>query len=209
VRRAKLGDRHYMVANSWSALAAAQVSSGEFAAAAEAYERARAIWVETDGPANPMALAALRNRCRALDGAGGGPEAAASWERLARELERGQGNPRLLAGYRVDLALHRLASRRPTLAESDASLALALLAAAGERAPATLARAQAARGRALLALARPGEARPLLEAALAGLEKGPPELAEELAATRRALGLEAEAPAGPGIHPGTLVHSGH
>jgi serine/threonine-protein kinase len=65
VRRGKLGDRHYMVANSWSAIGKAKLELRDFAAAAEAYDLAATIWVETAGDSHPMAQAAFRNRDRA------------------------------------------------------------------------------------------------------------------------------------------------
>ena len=50
LRRERLGEHHYQVANSWTLLGNSQVDSGSFAAAAESYSRAHAIWLETDGP---------------------------------------------------------------------------------------------------------------------------------------------------------------
>ncbi len=67
VRRQKLGERHYMVANSWSAIGKAQLDAGQFAAAAAAYETARAIWEETAGVGSPMTKAAVRSRERARE----------------------------------------------------------------------------------------------------------------------------------------------
>ncbi len=213
VRRSRLGDHHYMVANSWSALAAAQIESGDFAAAASGYEHAHSIWVETNGPGNPMALAALRHRARALDRAAAGPDssaasaAGAAWAQLASELEGARGNPRTLAGHRVELALHYLKSDRPELARGEAEAAIALLHPLAEPAPATQARARAALGRALLALGRPEEAHPELEAALAGMNQNAPDDPQELAATRRALGLPIESPEPrPKAASGSLAH---
>ncbi len=67
LRRQKLGERHYMVANSWSAIGKAQLDAGDFAAAAASYETARSIWEETAGVEGPMTAAALRNRDRARE----------------------------------------------------------------------------------------------------------------------------------------------
>ncbi len=189
LRRAKLGDHHYMVANSWSALGSAYSDLGKLADAEEAFAHAHAIWVETDGPGTPMALAALRNLARTRERAGKTAAAETSWRSLAGDLQAAHASPRTLAGYRIDLALHDLGMHRPAAAEAEAATALTLLAAAEEPAPMVLARAQAARGRALVALGRKAEGRPLLEAALASLEKSPPDNPDELAATRRALEL--------------------
>jgi tetratricopeptide (TPR) repeat protein len=181
-----------MVANSWSALGSAELETGSFAAAAVDFGNAAGIWVETDGPGNPMALAAQRNRIRALESAGS-VSAAESWEAFARDLQSARGNPRTLAGYRVDLALHRLASGRADLAATDSAAALAGLAPLGEEARSFRTRATAAQGRALLALGRKTEAQPLLEAALRGFALSDPDEREEVEATRRALGLAPDA----------------
>jgi len=189
LRRAKLGDHHYTVANSWSALGSAYGDLGKLAAAEEAFDHAHAIWVETDGPGNPMALAALRNLARIRERAGKTAAAEASWRSLAGDLRAAHASPRTLAGYRIDLALHDLVMHRPAAAEAEAATALTLLAAEVEPSPMTLARAQAARGRALVELGRREEGQPLLEAALATLEKSPPDNPDELTSTHRALGL--------------------
>ncbi len=189
LRRAKLGDHHYMVANSWSALGSAYSDLGKLAAAEEAFDHAHAIWVETGGPGNPMALAALRNLARTRERAGETAAADASWRSLADDLRAAHASPRTLAGYRIDLALHDLAMHRPAAAEAEADTALRLLAAAGEPSPMNLARARAARGRALVELGRREEGQTLLEAALATLEKSPPDNPDELTSTHRALGL--------------------
>nr|AGC72412.1 serine/threonine protein kinase [uncultured bacterium A1Q1_fos_2037] len=67
LRRQKLGDRHYLVANSWSAIGKAHLDDGSFTAAAEAYEAARSIWEETAGEGHAMTKAAARNRDRARE----------------------------------------------------------------------------------------------------------------------------------------------
>jgi serine/threonine-protein kinase len=66
LRRQRLGERHYMVANSWSAIGKAKLELGDRAGAAAAYELVDAIWTETAGADHPMAAAARRNRERAL-----------------------------------------------------------------------------------------------------------------------------------------------
>ena len=189
LRRERLGEHHYQVANSWTALGGAQLDTGSFAAAAESFARAHTIWVETDGPGNPMSLAALRNLARALDRADRPAAAATSWDRLAADMKHSPADPRTLASYHVDLALRQLGLKQPAAAETEAAAALTLLASTPQPAPVTTARAQAARGRALLALGREADARPLLESASATFEKRPPENPEEAAAVRRALGL--------------------
>jgi hypothetical protein len=116
-------------------------------------------------------------------------------------------SPRTRAGYRIDLGLHALARGEAAGALLEVQGAMALLATLPEPAPATLARAQAAQGRALAALARAAEAEPLLRAALAGMEENPPDNREELAAVRRALGVEGAGTAPPAPTPtGLLVH---
>ena len=76
VRRARLGDRHYMVANSWSAIGKARLELGDRAGAAAAFAIVDSIWTETAGADHPMAAAARRNRERAL--AAEAPPAVAS-----------------------------------------------------------------------------------------------------------------------------------
>ena len=66
MRRGKLGDRHYMVANSWSAIGKAKLELGDRAGAAEAFSLVDSIWTETAGSGHPSASAARRNRDRAL-----------------------------------------------------------------------------------------------------------------------------------------------
>lgn len=208
-RRAKLGEHHYMIANSWSALAAAKADSGEFAAAAAAYARAHAIWIETDKPENPMALAALRNEARAHERAGQSAHARASWGRLATDLSGARGSPRVLAGYHVELALYLLRVRQPSRAERESDRALALLELSHEPAPATAARAKVARGRARLAQSPGEDARAILATALAELEASAGDYVEEAAAARRALGLGASRLEVSGSAPGTRPRPMH
>jgi hypothetical protein len=68
VRRSKLGERHYMVANSWSAIAKVKTELGDRDGAAEAFALVDSIWTETAGADHPMAAAARRNRERVLAG---------------------------------------------------------------------------------------------------------------------------------------------
>jgi serine/threonine-protein kinase len=198
IRRKKLGDRHYTVANSLAALGLALVDIGALAEAESAFATAHSIWVETDGPGNAMALANLRNRARTLDRAGRADEAAAAWSELGRDLAGARIEPRTSAAYHVDLALHGLRRGRPHDADREAATALAELASASVATPRTLARAQAARGRALLVLGQNAEARTLLESSLAAFAADPPEDPDEIAAARDALGLDL---AKPGLVP--------
>ena len=187
IRRSKLGDRHYTVANSLAGLGLALVDSGAFDEAERAFDTAHSIWIETDGPGNAMALGSLRNRARALDRAGRAADAGAVWDRLGDDLAGARVDPKTSAAYRVDIALHRLAGGQAGGAEREASKALAELASASAASPRIRARAEAARGRALLALGRGAEARALLESALSILADDPPDDPAELAATRTAL----------------------
>jgi serine/threonine-protein kinase len=191
LRRSKLGDRHYAVANSWSLLGVALGDSGAFDEAAAAHATAHSIWVATDGPGHASSLASLRHRARALDRAGRAAEASAAWERLRADLAGARVHPRTSAAYRVDLALHRLAAGRAAEAEREAATALAEIASASLPSARTRARAEAARGRALLALGRAVEGRALLDSALAVLEDEPPDDPAELAALRAARGSTA------------------
>ena len=187
LRRAKLGETHYSVANSWSALGRAHLDAGDAATAADAFAAAHSIWLATDGAANPMALAAERNLAQALERKGDRGAAERAWAQLAVDLEGARASPRTLAGYRVDLALHALATERPAAAEDEADKAIALLAAASEPPNTLLGRAQAVRGRALVAQGRLEEGGALLAVALAALDRSPPEDDDERAAARRAL----------------------
>jgi serine/threonine-protein kinase len=86
IRRRRLGDRAYPVANSWSYLGAALTELGRHAEAEEAYRTALAIWTERAGADNRMTLRArgllaenLERQGRKAEAAelrGGGPAVA-------------------------------------------------------------------------------------------------------------------------------------
>lgn len=186
IRRAKLGERHYTVGNSWSVLGATLAELGRDDEALQAFAAAQSIWEETDGRGNAQATMALRQRARTLDHLRRTREADVAWRELASDLELGRLDPRTNAAYRIELALRELGAGRLASADATAERALQDLAGTPEPAPRTLARAQAAKGRTLTALGRGDAARPLLDAALAAWSTRGPEDPAELDGARTA-----------------------